>query len=289
MPAKKPIDSTTDALLAGVTASSGMTDIGRTLGKSTPEHVGEMAAKLQEGNGWDQVRNAHGLIFGTAFVAAIVGGLIYAFDGTPTAGILALLFLIVGGFALFGVGMGIALQMTAYVPIRFRARLFPPVEPNINAGTMLTGHPLTELIFIIPFKVAALLIALPFWMIGSVLEVLRVVGLNLIGKKASYRGDQGKYYDAVRKQYAAVYHDQGEAAAKEYLRLAYSGLLTPIGVEIPADQWFGDDYKQWLAPMIERHGPVDKFCTGNPGLSTKAYKSMGSDTLGKPNQKYDAI
>ncbi|ONF42490.1 hypothetical protein BTO32_14850 [Marinobacter lutaoensis] len=289
MPAKKQAYASNDSLAAGLTASSSMTDIGRTLGRTAPDSSVRLAAMLERGNGWDQVRNTHNMLMGFLFVCALIAGVIYTFKDSSVAGIFGLILVIAGPFFLFAVGFATAMQMTSYVPIRFRARCIPVDEPNIHAGQMLTGHPMTELLFVIPVKVIALLIMLPFWMLGSCLEVLRVIGLNLIGKKASYRGDQGKYYDKVRRQYAKVYHEKGVAAAMEYLRLAYSGLLTPIGVEIPRDQWFGEGYKRWLSPMIERHGPVDMYCTGEPGQSSEQLREMSRSTSDKPDKKYDAI
>jgi len=179
--------------------------------------------------------------------------------------------------------------MTAYVPVRLRARVYSVTEPDIRAGSQLTAHPLTELFLVIPFKVLALILVAPFWIIGSVFEVLRIVLFGLFSKHISYRGDQGKYYNRVRKQYARVYETQGVVAAKEYLRMAYSGLLTPIGTEIPKESFANDGYKVWLAPMIKRHGPVDKYVKGPAGAPKEVLRSMSNQGTAKVNPKYDAI
>ncbi|ARM86206.1 hypothetical protein [Marinobacter salarius] len=289
MPAKRPSEAAEDSLAAGITSSFAMTDIGKSLGANTPEKVGAMAQRLTAGTGWDQVRNTHGLIFGTLVAIAIVAGVIYAFRGTPTAGILGLLGLIVGGFLLLSIAISVGLQMTAYVPVRLRARLYSVAEPKTHAGTQITSHPMIELLCVIPFKVAALLIITPFWLVGSMLEVLRVTLLGLFSKHTSYRGDQGKYYDRVRKHYAKVYVDEGLAAAQDYLRIAYSGLLTPIGVEIPREAWTGEAYKEWLAPMIRRHGPVTKYAKGAAGTPTGVLRAMSNQGTDKVKAKYDAI
>lgn len=96
-------------------------------------------------------------------------------------------------------------------------------------------------------------------------EVIRVIGMIASGKPyASFRGDQGgKYYDRVREEYAKRFSTAGgEFAAIDYLRIAYSGglLSPPVGQEIPRKPWHNGAYKEWLSPMIERHGPIDLYC-----------------------------
>ncbi|ABM21127.1 hypothetical protein [Marinobacter nauticus] len=273
-----------DATTAGAFASAAMTDIGRTLGNNVPEHAAKIGAKLNTGSGFDQVRNYHALI-GSAFIF-FVGGW-YGIHALPKdwGGIFMLVFALAGSAIAFGIAVSLAFQFHRYSAVRLRARLWPVTKPDVNAGTTVTGNVLTDAIFVAPIKLALFAILIPLWTIGAALEVLRVISLSAKGNKhVAYRGDEGKYYDRVRKEYAKRYSANGEGAALEYLRLAYSGLLTPIGEEIPPKGWSNGGYKQWLAPMIERHGPVNQYCAGRPGTATTEV-----DSGGKLPEKYSAI
>ena len=270
MATQGPKDVNSTMATAGFTASAAMTDIGRSLGNESPEHAAQLGAKLTSGSGFQQIRKYHGLILASAI---FFGGAIYGLsflEGSSWGTVLGLIFMIVGSAAALGVAMALAIQFGPYSSLRMRCRFWPVEEPNVSAGASPTGVLLLDILLVTPFKLAAFLIIAPFLVLGMVWEIIRVFFLNLAGKKhVSYRGDEGKYYEKVRKEYAKHYHKAGVAAANEYLRMAYSGLLTPIGVMIPENEWNGGQHETWLAPMIERHGPVTKYCTGTPGSGSR--------------------
>ena len=267
MGAQRTKEASQDLTTAGVVSSVALTDIARSMGSNTPKYAAGLGAKLSAGSGFDQIRSFHGLLMACT---AIYGGVFYGLsflEGSSWGLVLGMLFLIVGSVVAFGTALALLLQFGRYGSLRMRCRLWPVETPIPNAGYSVTGHPLTDTLFVTPFKVAMFLLMTPFLLLGMVGEVIRFVLLNMAGKKnISYRGDQGKYYEKVRKEYAKRYHQSGIGAANEYLRIAYCGLLTPIGSEIPSSKWDNGKYKEWLAPMINRHGPITKYCTGQPGI-----------------------
>jgi len=253
----------------GFVASAAMTEIGRSLGSNTPEYTASLSEKLAAGPGFDQMRSYHALLLSVAAVygAAFYG--LYLLEGTSLGSIFGLIFTIVGSVVAFGTAIALAFQFGPYSSLKFRTRFFPVDKPDPNAGRSWTGSVLGDLFLVTPFKLLVFLLLAPFLLLGMATEILRFILLSMANKKhISYRGDQGKYYDRVRKEYADHYHQNGVAAANEYLRIAYSGLLTPIGTLIPSNEWHHGKYKNWLAPMIERHGPVDKYCTGKAGSAS---------------------
>lgn len=284
MATQRPRETGQDSATAGAFASAAMTDIGRTIGTNVPDHATKLGGKLTSGTGLDQVRNYHALI--VAALIFFVGGW-YIITALPQdwGGIFMLVFMLAGSAVGFGVALSLAFQFHAYSAIRLRCRLWPVAKPDINAGSTIAGNVLADALLVAPVKLAFFAVLIPLWTIGSALEILRVIARSAAGKRnVAYRGDQGKYYDRVRREYAKRYAAEGENAAMEYLRLAYSGLLTPIGHEIPKNLWVNGGYKKWLAPMIERHGPVNQYCTGKPGNV-----APNVDSGGKLPEKYSAI
>ncbi len=256
-----------DSARAGMVATGVVGSLTSGFGANAPNHVANYASGFAGTTGFDWSSKFHGFII--AGLLFFVGGpmLIYHF-GQEHQWVAALSIpgVIVWSVGAFAYSIALVFSSFTYLAMKLKCRLYPVDEPNHTYGLSVTGNPLVDAIFITPFRLALYLIMLPFILVGSVLEVLRVILLNLAGKDhVSYRGDQGKYYEKVRKHYAKVYHQSGVTAAKDYLRMAYSGMLTPLGEEIPRSMWTNAHIEQWLAPMIHRHGPIDKYCHGAPG------------------------
>lgn len=261
-----------DSARAGMVATGVVGSLTSGFGANVPNHVANYASGFAGTKGFDWSAKFHGFI---------IAGLLF-FVGVPLlidhfgqehkwVATLALPGIIVWCVGAFAYSIAFIFASSTYLAMKLKCRLYPVDEPNHTYGLSVTGNPLVDAIFITPFRLALYLIMLPFILVGSVLEVLRVILLNLAGKDhVSYRGDQGKYYEKVRKHYAKVYHQSGVAAAKDYLRMAYSGMLTPLGEEIPPSMWTNAHIEQWLAPMIHRHGPIDKYCHGAPGNAVNA-------------------
>ena len=290
MGAQRTKEISDDFTTAGAVSSFAMTDIAHSLGSKTPQFAGGLSARLSKGTGFDQIRSYHGLLLSSA---VFYGGAIYGLsflEGQSWGLVLGTLFLIVGSVVGFGLGLALLLQLDRYSALRMRCRLWGVDEPNPNAGRSSTGHPLTDLLLVTPFKLAWFAIMAPFFALSMIMEIIRVTLLNLVGKKhVSYRGDQGKYYERVRKEYAKYFDQKGVEAANEYLRIAYSGLLSPIGTEIPKAEWQFGRHEQWLAKMIERHGPVTKYCSGKPGSVIAKPADTRPTADAKVPDKYSAL
>lgn len=255
-----PRETAKNTAVTGAVASGAITSITSAVSKNVPNQAAKLGQKLMEGSGFDQLRSYHSLII-SAILFFAGGGYLITLLPRDWAGLIMLLFVIVGCAVGFGVTLSLAFQFHRYSAIKLRCRIYPVDKPDINAGQSLTGNVLTDAIFVAPVKLALFALIFPFWVLTTMGEVIRVIGMIASGKPyASFRGDQGKYYDRVREEYAKRFSTAGEFAAIDYLRIAYSGLLSPVGQEIPRKPWHNGAYKEWLSPMIERHGPIDLYC-----------------------------
>lgn len=272
-----------DAMTAGAMASAGIADVARSVGSNAPELTGQLSEQIAVGSGFARIAGFQRLVLTTiALYSAVAGGLYWLNINDPqTSGFLGLLVVLGGVGVTLGIGLTLWFQLPQYASLKFRVRLWL-VEEDLSdrqrAGCGVLGHPLADVLLIAPFYLIGVLAALPFWILGMVLEVLRTVFVP----GAHYRGDQGKYYERARKQYAVQWKKYGQAQADQWLRYAYNGLLSEPGTYIPWELWGNGKYKTLLAPMIERHGPVDKYCSGTPGQP----KGTVSKTI---PSKYSAI
>ena len=272
-----------DSAQAGMAATGVVGSLTSGFGANVPSHVANYAAGFSGTKGFDWPGHFYGFIIAGLIFFVGAPMLIYHFGQdhkwVAALSIPGVIIWSVGGFAY---SIALVFSLFTYLAMKLKLRLYPVDEPNPTYGLSVTGNPLMDAIFITPFRLALFVIMIPFLLIGSVLEMARVIGLTFAGKEyASYRGDQGKYYEKVRKHYAKVYSSAGVVAAKDYLRMAYSGMLTPLGEEIPRSMWTNAHIEQWLAPMIERHGPIDKYCHGAPGSGgNRAQQSASPDHAG---------
>lgn len=286
-----------DSANAGLLASGMLTSVVSSMGERIPERVQDTRQLFAGAPGLYHIKQFHSLLI--AGLVFFGGGmwLIHTFRDTALVKGGMIAFVIVGCFTALGYSFSVIINSYTYTAMRLKCRLYPVGKPSPTYGLSETGHPLGDILLILPFRLALVGLMLPFLFLGMVYEVLRVVLGNLIGKKnISYRGDAGKYYDKVRKHYARVYHDSGVAEANEYLRLAFSGMITPLGKEIPSSEWSSAQKRNaLLATFIRRHGPIEKYCTGQPGQenghSGQQFYDLSKDarTHNKVPDKYSAI
>lgn len=272
-----------DTAAVGAVTAASVAHFASSLGDSAPDVNDKLSAKVVPGNGFAKIANYQSLVFTTVFLyAAVIGGLYWLnLHNQQLSGFFGLMVLIGGVGVSLGIGFTLWFQLPQYASLKLRARWWP-VEENMRerqrAGCGVLGNPLADAIFTTPFYLAGIAFALPFWILGMVFEILRAMFVP----GAHYRGDQGKYYDKVRKEYAVQWSKYGEYDANKWLREAYGGLLSEPGTIIPWELWANRKYRALLAPMIERHGPVNKYCKGLPG------KPKGTVSKTIPS-KYSAI
>lgn len=245
----------------GVAAAGMVTSLASVAGKNVPSHVQNYASGFADTTGFGWPARFYGMLFAGALFFIGLPYLIYYFgQDHQWVAALAIPGVLVWSSGAFAFSIAVVFSLSTYTAMKLKCRLYLVDDPDPTYGLSVTGNPLMDAIFITPFRLALLLLMIPFLIVGSIFEILRVIALNIAGKKnISYRGDQGKYYDKVRRHYAQVYSSSGAVAAKEYLRMAYSGMLTPLGKEIPSSLWTYAHIQDWLAPMIQRHGPIDKY------------------------------
>lgn len=254
------------AIVAGAVSAACIASAVSSLGDRAPEVTGQLSARILQGNGFTKIANYQRLVFITVFLyAAVIGGLYWLKVNNPQlSGFLGIMVMIGGVGVSLGIGFTFWFQLPQYASLKLRARWWPVEErmrERQRAGCVVLGSPLADVVFTTPFYLIGIAIALPFWVLGMIFEILR----TMFVPNAHYRGDEGKYFDKVRKQYAVQWRKYGERHAHEWLRQAYSGLLSEPGTIIPWNAWSNGKHNALLAPMIERHGPIKKYCKGSPG------------------------
>ena len=266
-------NSAKNTAAAGLAASAVITKSFANSGDSVSRSASEYLNERARDTGFAQITSLYSLLFGVIGFFALGTWIFVEFDNVDILVTLRPLWVLFCALLGLAAGVSLTFALFTYTAMRLKCRLWPVSNPNPTYGGAIFSNIIADTIFITPFRVAICAVCLPFWMAGSFFEVIRVIGGNLVGKPhISYRGDAGMYYDRVRKHYAKVYSESGVQAANEYLRMAFSGMLTPICKEIPRHQWASADQRNaWLSKFIRRHGPINQYVTGPAGSARANY------------------